>query len=74
LIFLSSRTSCLSLAEKLNIDEKSSTKIDTYRRGYQNGIYNTYEFIEKYSDTDRLLTNLRQHIKQQEIELKNMTS
>jgi len=61
------------LVEPINLDRRSSLKIDTYRSGFHNGIYEIFEYIEKHYNDDQFLHDLIRYIKAKEFKLKNLT-
>lgn len=46
-----------------------ASKMDIYRSGYHNSTCDTYEYLEKYSNNDRLLTDFSQFVKEKETKL-----
>jgi hypothetical protein len=49
------------------------SNIDSYRNGYRNGLSDIFEFLDEYSDSDQLLTDLTRYFKEKEIHLKSLT-
>ena len=54
-------------------NDNVQAKLDAYRCGYQNGMIDMLEFIEKYSGDARLRQELVEYVQDRQIELKNLT-
>lgn len=64
----------LIAANQKSKEEKSTISLESYRRGYQHGTMESYEFVQRYSHSERLNHHLFDFIKERDIEVKSLKS
>ena len=55
------------------LEKTNDSSLDAYKLGYQNSLSDVFEFLDDYSDSNQLLIDLAQYIKEHETDVQSLT-